>query len=274
MFLSIITINRNNAEGLKKTLDSVASQTCRDFEHIIIDGVSTDKSVDVIKDYVTSQMGENVTYWVSEPDSGVYNAMNKGIKKAKGEYCLFLNSGDWLFDADIVKNEKDANHEEDFIKFDPLIVKENNKIETVKLPDFLSSMYFLLGHGLNHQNQLIKTHLLQETLYNENSKIFADNEFLINSIIKNGSTYKHYSRSISYYEASNGISSTQKGLLDMEQKEALIRIFGKETFDEYQLYKKKLLLLQDYETGYLGILKKTRIVLNWIASKTTRRNYK
>lgn len=272
MFLSIITINRNNDQGLKKTVDSVAYQICRDFEHIIIDGASTDKSVDVIKNYAASPMGENISYWVSEPDSGVYNAMNKGIKKAKGNYCLFLNSGDWLIDENTVQNEKNENYKEDFIIFDPLMVKENNRIETVKLPDYLSPMYFLLGHGLNHQNQLIKTRLLKETLYNENLKIFADNEFLINSIIKLGSTYKHCSHSITYYEASNGISSTQKELLDLEQKEALIRIFGKETYDEYQLYKKKFLLLQDYETGYWGLLKILRNILNWIAIKTTRRN--
>ncbi|MBO7484712.1 MAG: glycosyltransferase [Spirochaetaceae bacterium] len=272
MFLSIITINYNNSEGLKKTFESVASQTCRDFEHIIIDGASTDNSVDVIKEYVLSTAGKNVSYWISEPDSGVYNAMNKGIQKAQGNYCLFLNSGDWLFDKDTVQNEKDANHKEDFIIFDPLLVKESNIIETVKLPDYFSYMYFLSGHGLNHQNQLIKTNLLKKSPYNEKTKIFADNEFIISSIIKSGLTYKHYSRSITYYEASTGISCTQKELLDLEQKEALIRIFGKETYDEYQLYKEKFQLLQDYETGYCGILKKIRIALNWIASKTTRRN--
>ncbi len=101
MFLSIITINRNNAKGLKKTLESVASQTCRDFEHIIIDGASTDGSVDVIKEYVASPAGKNVSYWVSEPDSGIYNAMNKGIKKATGDFIEILNSGD-SFTADVL----------------------------------------------------------------------------------------------------------------------------------------------------------------------------
>ena len=101
MFLSIITINRNNAEGLKKTLDSVASQTCRDFEHIIIDGASTDSSVDIIKEYIASPAGKNVSYWVSEPDSGIYNAMNKGIRKANGDFIEILNSGD-AFTADIL----------------------------------------------------------------------------------------------------------------------------------------------------------------------------
>ena len=90
--LSIITINRNDAKGLEHTLKSVwKMQTFKDFEHIIIDGASCDGSVDVIKKYATK-----LAYWISEPDKGVYNAMNKGIVKAQGEYLLFLNSGDWL----------------------------------------------------------------------------------------------------------------------------------------------------------------------------------
>lgn len=75
MILSIITINRNNAQGLAKTLKSVTAQACRNFEHIIIDGASSDESVSVIKEYA-----ENSQYqvkWISEPDSGIYNAMNK-----------------------------------------------------------------------------------------------------------------------------------------------------------------------------------------------------
>jgi len=84
MKLSIITVNLNNAAGLQKTIESVITQTFTDYEYIIIDGGSTDGSVDVIK-----QHADKITYWVSEPDKGIYNAMNKGILQAKGEYCLF-----------------------------------------------------------------------------------------------------------------------------------------------------------------------------------------
>ena len=90
--LSIITINRNDAQGLEKTLESIwKKQSFKDFEHIIIDGASTDNSINIIKKYAS-----HLSYWVSEPDKGIYNAMNKGIIKAKGNYLLFLNSGDWL----------------------------------------------------------------------------------------------------------------------------------------------------------------------------------
>ena len=98
--LSIITINRNNAEGLRKTIESVLSQDVSDktqVEYIIIDGASTDESVEVIKSFENNQSNKlQITKWISEPDTGIYNAMNKGIKMATGEYCLFLNSGDYI----------------------------------------------------------------------------------------------------------------------------------------------------------------------------------
>ena len=111
MKLSIITINYNNAEGLRKTLVSVASQTYRDIEHIIIDGASTDGSVDVIREYentikqqrcVTIDKSTIQVKWLSEPDNGIYDAMSKGVKKASGDYIWILNSGDCVAAADTV----------------------------------------------------------------------------------------------------------------------------------------------------------------------------
>jgi glycosyltransferase involved in cell wall biosynthesis len=121
MKLSIITINYNNAEGLRKTLASVASQTYADIEHIIVDGGSTDGSVEIIREYVCAngaQGGGSQTCrtgqtsrtkvchqirWISEPDKGIYNAMNKGIRMATGEYIEILNSGDILAADDVTE---------------------------------------------------------------------------------------------------------------------------------------------------------------------------
>ena len=97
MKYSIITINYNNRDGLEKTIQSVINQTCQDFEFIIIDGGSTDGSVDIIKKY-----NDRINYWVSEPDKGIYNAMNKGILQAHGEYLNFMNSGDCFFDNEVL----------------------------------------------------------------------------------------------------------------------------------------------------------------------------
>lgn len=100
--LSIITINRNNADGLRKTIDSVLSQTYRDIEYIIIDGASTDNSVDVIRASALQADGLNIK-WVSEPDKGIYDGMNKGVRRATGNYVFILNSGDALAAPDVVE---------------------------------------------------------------------------------------------------------------------------------------------------------------------------
>ena len=100
MKLSIITINRNNAEGLRMTMESVLKQTYHNIEYIVVDGASTDGSVEIIKDYVDKVERVNdermKVVWSSEPDKGIYNAMNKGIRKATGDYIQILNSGDIL----------------------------------------------------------------------------------------------------------------------------------------------------------------------------------
>ena len=82
---------------MQKTIDSVITQTYKDFEWIIIDSGSTDGSVELIKEYT-----DEVSYWISEPDNGIYGAMNKGIHLAHGEYLLFMNSGDQIYDKDVL----------------------------------------------------------------------------------------------------------------------------------------------------------------------------
>ena len=99
MKYSIITINFNNREGLERTIKSVITQTCQDFEYIIIDGGSTDGSIDIIKKYANK-----IHYWVSEPDNGIYHAMNKGVQFAHGEYLNFMNSGDFFIDIEVLSD--------------------------------------------------------------------------------------------------------------------------------------------------------------------------
>ena len=94
MTLTIITINLNNAAGLEKTMQSILEQTCIDFEYVVVDGASNDRSLEVIERFA-NQFGKRLK-WVSEPDKGIYNAMNKGIGMASGDYLEFLNSGDSL----------------------------------------------------------------------------------------------------------------------------------------------------------------------------------
>ena len=117
MKYSVITINYNNREGLKHTIDSVVCQTYTDFEFIIIDGGSTDGSVEIIREYE-----EHITYWVSEKDHGIYHAMNKGVAQAHGDYCIFMNSGDCFHSSYVLDSIKE--YQEDIIC--GKVIKGNN----------------------------------------------------------------------------------------------------------------------------------------------------
>ena len=110
MKFSIITVNFNNKEGLHNTIKSVINQTFRDFEYIVIDGGSTDGSIDILKKY-----DKYINYWISEKDSGIYNAMNKGISKANGEYLNFMNSGDCFYALDVLEKVSKYGYTSDFI---------------------------------------------------------------------------------------------------------------------------------------------------------------
>src|SRR5574344_2795323 len=107
---SIITINRNNKNGLEKTTKSIISQLFTDYEFIVIDGGSTDGSADVIRKYAT-----HITYWISEPDKGIYNAMNKGITHAYGDYLNFMNSGDCFHSPAVLDEINRQLHDEDIL---------------------------------------------------------------------------------------------------------------------------------------------------------------
>lgn len=180
--LSVITINFNNRKGLKKTIASVINQTFSDFEYIIIDGGSTDGSTEEIK-----QVADKLVYWVSEPDKGVYHAMNKGIKKATGEYCLFLNSGDCLVDNEVLSNLFQGDtHQEDILYSDAYF---GNFRYNYSIP---INLEFLLTKSLCHQSTLIKKHLFNKYgLYNENYRIYSDWEFLLKIILIENCSYKY-----------------------------------------------------------------------------------
>lgn len=130
--LSIITINRNNAEGLRKTMESVLTQSCNDFEYIVIDGASTDNSVEVIKDFLeVPEYASKISYWVSEPDKGLYNALNKGIKKANGELVGLMHSGDWYFNEVFEKVIETFNQNSTSILYGPLMAVVNGKFDSI-----------------------------------------------------------------------------------------------------------------------------------------------
>jgi glycosyltransferase involved in cell wall biosynthesis len=213
MKLSIITVNKDNAPGLEKTCLSIAAQTYRDFEWVIIDGASGDSSVEVIKKYA-----HHAHYWVSEKDSGVYNAINKGILSATGEYLLFLNSGDFLLHPWTLQeaiDEINASEYADVYFCDTVL----STWEVWKYPQNIT-LKFLLNGWLNHQSCLINRKLFSHQLYNENYRIISDWYFFITEIIRHNITFHHINTNIVLYDVS-GVSSTQKRLRESEAKMVL-----------------------------------------------------
>lgn len=209
--LTIITINRNNSEGLKKTMNSVFSQSFLDFEYIIIDGASTDDSLITIQQFNNSIL--QYLCWISEPDTGVYNAMNKGIRMATGEYLLFLNSGDFLVDNEVLKNVFSQANSADILCGRCNISNNGEVIHTTSPPENIT-FGTLYNTGLAHQATFIKRSLFDKLgLYDESFKYNADIEFWYRSIILNRATTQKINFLISDYNL-DGISSTQNQNID------------------------------------------------------------
>lgn len=213
--ISIITINFNNAIGLRKTIESVVSQSFKNFEYIVIDGNSTDGSKDVL-----SKFKDKITYSISEPDSGVYIAMNKGVKIAKRDYLLFLNSGDVLVDSEVlVKIVTELKSGLD-IYYGNLIFKD--KVEKLTVyPDKLS-FHFFYEKSLPHPASFIKRDLFDTiSYYNEDLKIVSDWEFFIKAICKYNASYKHINETISIFET-DGMSSLKENRKIIKEERSFV----------------------------------------------------
>ena len=232
--LSIITVNLNNAVGLEKTIRSVISQTFTDYEYIIIDGGSTDGSVEVIKKYA-----DKITYWVSEPDKGIYNAMNKGIKVAKGEYCQFLNSGDYLVDKNVLEKVFSLGFDEDIVYGNILVDNIFKVVPYKKL-----TLYKLIKSYIPHPASFIsRTVFFENNFYDEKYKIAADWKFFLKTLILENYSYAYVDLIIADFQ-SGGISTSIKTKKEKEQ--ILFELFPR-IYPDYNLFEKKIKELEVYQ---------------------------
>lgn len=231
MKLSIITINYNNKEGLIRTLKSVSNQNCNDFEHIIVDGDSSDGSVDVIKKYAD---GKTNVIWVSEPDSGIYNAMNKGTLMASGEYLLFLNSGDDLYSSHVVQDFNKVKVNCELVQGYMMQIDPNTQKKTITHTGHnnLITLIDFLQKSLPHPATFILRKLQTNSLYNENYKIVSDAQFFLQNLILNNCTYQEVDIIVSNFYL-GGISSTNT---DVHQKERalLLELIPPRILDDYK----------------------------------------
>ena len=237
MRLSIVTINWNNATGLEKTMQSVATQSFKEFEYIIVDGASTDGSIEVVKLY-ESQFAH--LKWVSESDSGIYNAMNKGIRMASGDYIQILNSGDSLAKEDVTERMLTALGETDA----PSILYGN----MVKcFPDgyrmvdksFAGQEITMLGMytgTLNHDPAYIRRDLFGKYgYYDESLKIVSDWKWYLQAIILGGEKPKYVDMDVTLFDMT-GISETSKELDQTERKQVLEQLFPEAVLKDYERY--------------------------------------
>lgn len=200
--ISIVTVSYNVVLTIEKTILSVINQTYSNIEYIIIDGGSTDGTVDIIKKYESK-----IAYWVSEPDKGIYDAMNKGIDGATGEWIATLNSGDTYFNNNtveiVVKNIIEFKYSTDIFYGKINMIYYNSKI-IERYPDRIELLYRKMC--LFHPTCFVCSKLYKIRKYNIKYKIAADYDFLRWSFVNN---YKfHYIDSVIVNFEIGGISGT------------------------------------------------------------------
>ena len=261
MKLSIITITYNNAEGLRKTLASVASQTFRDFEHIIVDGGSTDDSVDIIRQYADNEAirsenskADNLASsphhlitslpiaWISEKDRGVYDAQNKGIRLAHGEYCYFLNAGDTFCADDVLERmfspnsliASSPNRLPDILYGNEIIVDGNGQrigiARGVVNPTFVD----LYNSCMKHQASFIRRSLFDKYgMYDADMRICSDFDWFFRVIAFHDEvTLQYKDVDIAYFE-NTGLSYHAPELCAKERQQILDLYMSKRMQRDY-----------------------------------------
>jgi glycosyltransferase involved in cell wall biosynthesis len=246
--ISVITVNFNNAAGLERSLSSVTQQSYTDWESIVIDGGSVDGSKEVIGKYESK-----ISHWVSEADHGAYHAMNKGIAKAKGDYLLFLNSGDHFFNNRVLEQQAGALSGNDIIAFDILV--KGSEADIIKQHPDRMSFGFLFNDTLAHQSVCIKKSLFDRLgTYDESLSIVSDWKFFLQAIYK-GASYKAVHEVLSVYYL-DGMSATAAGTFKRreEREQVLTNDYGL-LYEDYQ----RLALLETNRFKMLKALEDSKI---------------
>ena len=224
MKISIITVCKNAENCIEKTFQSVINQSSKDWEIIVLDGVSTDGTLDVIEKYK-----EYIAFFKSEKDEGIYDAMNKAQKFAKGDYILFLNAGDCLYDNFVIENTikkiQELNYPDIVFGLTQFIDNNNKRIEQYR--GYKHKYYFALN-CMCHQSLFYKKELFEKAQYDTTLKVFADWEFTTKCIVENKAKIESLGFPTSTY-CFDGFSSRpeNKKNIKLETVKIQKRYFGK-----------------------------------------------
>ena len=246
MKLSIITINRNNAPGLQKTMQSVVNQTDMDMEYIVIDGASSDESVDIIQRFAS----QRDIRWVSERDNGIYNAMNKGIGMAQGEYIMILNSGDYLASPKVVEMMGHAlvsNNHPDILYGNMIKIWPDGKtIRDNQLRDDYSLFDFYQG-TLNPDGTYIRRSLFQQFgPFDESMKICSDWAWFLKTVGMGGVKPLHVDINVLYFDMTGVSESGERSRQTIynERRQVLKQTLPAPVLADYDRYAGDILMMR------------------------------
>lgn len=227
MNLSIITINLNNRKGLADTVNSVLMQTYYEqIEYVIVDGGSNDGSLEILKG-----CDKSIRY-ISEPDSGIYNAMNKGTKMATGDYLLFLNSGDVLYDSKVIEDIYPFLNSNADLLIGRII---DNKTMTPSPYGYEVTMLSLYKSFIPHQSTFIKKSEMIKFMYDESYNISSDWKFFIQSMIMGNCTYRWTDRVVTLYDH-YGVSNTNADIGSRERLSILNEFLPPRIITDYATF--------------------------------------
>lgn len=249
MKISIITVVWNNKNTIRDAIDSVLNQTYKDIEYIIIDGASTDGTVEIVKSYE-----DKITKFISEPDKGLYDAMNKGISASSGEIVGILNSDDFYKDKFVV--EKIVNEfnktQCDSVYADLIYIKPDNIEKTVRYYDssYFSPEKFAYGWMPAHPTFFVKKNIYEKYgVFKTDYKIAADYELLVRFLSKNKVTYSYIKEPIVKMRLGGASTSGIKSNYTLNKE--IIR-----ACKENDIYTNWIMILSKYPKKILGLFKK------------------
>lgn len=206
---SIITVTYNAAQWIEKTIQNVLGQTYDNIEFIVIDGKSTDGTIDIIKRYASK-----ISFWISDPDRGLYDAMNKGLKKATGDYVWFINAGDKIYDKDtirtIVETLEQKNISPDIIYGETAIYNKNDQfigMRRLRAPEKLTWKSFKKGMLVSHQSFIARRAIAP--LYNPEYRFSSDFDWCVKCMKEARVIYNSHSILSQYLDG--GISTANRG---------------------------------------------------------------
>ena len=243
--LTIITINWNNKDGLEKTMKSVINQNTREFEYVIVDGASQDGSVETIRQYADDKV-----IWVSEKDNGIYNAMNKGIRMAKGKYVMMLNSGDWLIDNTIVEKLLTSlrlkNYPDILYGTTINVWPDGQQVRNVENEDNYTMFSFYHG-TLDHVGTCIKKNLFdQYGMYDESLHICSDWSWFMKVVAFGGVKPIHIDLDTAYFDMT-GISENNgknRQIIVNERRKVLTANLPIGVLADYDIYCDDILMIK------------------------------